>query len=526
MNSEEKYIAVYGRDGTHISNIQLSKWNITRKVFDLDVSNFEGSCDDDITTGLIFVMNDKYGNKEYSGFMKSIIQDKKTGHVTFKGEDFKKIFDTDIMLDFTDQSLDYRYQIIAIFTLVSDAVEDQASSLFTLNFNIPVDITYTYEVALFDGSYFYTNALSFLKTYLAYYSYYITVDYDIANKEIDFEFVKTSTSKSIRLTDFIFTQTLSEVKTNHTVARLKFNADNKDKYVWINTSKDYYNAQPTDEDHRGTIFNSTDPYDFFLRPDQLLEGFALQVYSMPLGDSQAIVDYYKVAKVEHVWVPTTSSYYDYVPAGSKSSISVPEPMPGTPQMQTPDIDAESFPVGYAYKIDYVTNTYTSDRYFRVFPNAKSLPSTITEKHYYLGIDNEIYESTIDAVNQIYPVVTKYFEDEFLAKAQFNAIWELVNSRYNETVSLDKISAPVDITAYNLFDMITVYDSNGDYKQLPVSEIIWTQDSYKVKLGFKKERFTDIVKEATGTKITGAISTKYSGKLIRDIGRLGNLSDIK
>ena len=49
---------------------------------------------------------------------------------------------------------------------------------------------------------------------------------------------------------------------------------------------------------------------------------------------------------------------------------------------------------------------------------------------------------------------------------------------------------------------------------------------KVKLGFKKERFTDIVKEATGTKITGAISTKYSGKLIRDIGRLGNLSDIK
>jgi hypothetical protein len=75
-------------------------------------------------------------------------------------------------------------------------------------------------------------------------------------------------------------------------------------------------------------------------------------------------------------------------------------------------------------------------------------------------------------------------------------------------------------------MITVYDSNGDSKELPVSEIRWTQDSYKVKLGFKKERFTDIVKEATGTKSSGAIQMKNPFKLIRDVGRLGNLSDTK
>ena len=92
----------------------------------------------------------------------------------------------------------------------------------------------------------------------------------------------------------------------------------------------------------------------------------------------------------------------------------------------------------------------------------------------------------------------------MAKAQFNAVWELVNSRYNENIILDNANSPIDLTDYGLYDMITVYDSNGDYKVLPVSEIRWSNKSYSVKLGFKKEKFTDIIKEATGTKISGAI----------------------
>jgi hypothetical protein len=510
MNSEEKYIAVYGRDGTHISNIQLSKWNITRKVFDLDVSNFEGSCDDDITTGLLFVMNDKYGNKEYSGFMKSIIQDKETGHVTFKGEDLRSIWDTEVLLDFTDlDPAGYNdFEIWQIFTKVSDAVEESATTIFELNFTIGVDQQLTNSLGDYTGSYFYVNALKFLKTYLSYYGYYITSDFDESDASIDFTFVKNTTTRSVRLEDFIFDRTLTEVKTNHTVARIKFDTliegEREFRELTSTTVSDQFDAQPSDnkETITGSYINSLDINDY---PD----GFWIKTVN--LSDA-----YYITRTIEKNWQFVVQQYWDNQPTRNRGTDL------DSTDNQLPSVDPNDYPVGFAMKL--VVGAVTN--YWKCILNTSVLPSTVEEKEYYLGLDNEIYEETISSSNQIYPVITKYFEDEYLAKAQFNAIWELVNSRYNENVILDKVNAPVDITVYNLFDMITVYDSNGDSKELPVSEIRWTQDSYKIKLGFKKERFTDIVKEATGTKSSGAIQMKNPFKLIRDLGRLGNLSDTK
>jgi hypothetical protein len=537
MNSEEKYIAVYGRDGTHISNIQLSKWNITRKVFDLDVSNFEGSCDEDITSGLIFVMNDKYGNKEYSGFMKSIVQDEDTGYVSFKGEDFKKILDTEVFvggfaINFSS-SQSTNYTLYNLMEYIMGLVENQASSLFTLNFTFPglSNSIATTEFNIFDGSYFYTNVLNFIKPYSSYYGFYIATDYDIANKTIDISFVSSSVERDIRLEDFIFDQTYSAVKVNHTVARIKFDTSLKGQLALVPSTQAYYDAQAAD--------NKTAVTDFawFIDITDLPEGYAIKNtrtssrYISGTLYPYYTEEYYVVAKADNVWVRSWDFYFVGLGAGAQLTINATTGYDsGSPTIEYPQgYIADDYPVGTAIKIDYpYASPYEDffDMYFVCVPYSQAVSGVIEEKHYYLGLDNEVYEETITSTNQIYPVVTKYFEDDYIAKAQFNAIWELVNSRYNENVILDKVNAPVDITTYNLYDMITVYDSNGNSKELPVSEIRWTQDSYKVKLGFKIERLTDIVKEATGTKITGAISTKYSSKLIQDIGRLGNLSDIK
>ena len=45
----------------------------------------------------------------------------------------------------------------------------------------------------------------------------------------------------------------------------------------------------------------------------------------------------------------------------------------------------------------------------------------------------------------------------------------------------------------------IYDKNGESKTLPISEIHMSNDSYKIKLGFKKTSFTEIIKHDIGGK---------------------------
>jgi len=498
MNSESKYIAVYGRDGSHIANVELSKWNITRKVFELDTSLFEGYCDTDITDGLLFVMNDKNGSKEYSGFMKSIIQDKKTGYVTFKGDDLRSIWDTEVLLDFTPFDDRYDYRLDDIFNKVKNAVIDQASSIISINVTVPTDSTLTSDVGRFDGTYFYSNTFEFIKTYLAYYVYILIADYDLSNNSINFEFIKPGVTRSIRMDDFIFSKTSSEVKVNHTVARIKSDINLQPTKQWVYCSEAYFDLQP--ETNRSTELEIESASEIPINAEDLPIGFAFR------GSNQVPENtyyYWKVERSEKIWKrfgyyadPSGLSYWNAYDSLARLSVSYPT----SPYIGNPELNPNDYDLGVPLKITY--DGYSE--YYKVVLNTIELAANIPEIHYYLGIDNEIYEGSILSSNQVYPVKTRYFEDEYMAKAQFNAVWELVNSRYNENIILDNANSPIDLTDYGLYDMITVYDSNGDYKVLPVSEIRWSNKSYSVKLGFKKEKFTDIIKEATGTKISGAI----------------------
>ena len=424
------YCAIYNRSKSHVANVIITQFSIVKKRFDNDSSTFIGICDTDITSGLIFVFCTDRGTKRYSGFMKNIVQKGKS--VSFRGLDFRSIFDTEIMLDYTQTngaSGYTAYYLESIFDKAKTLVNNQASSTFTLSFTMPAsDTTNTSWIANYDGSYFFVKARSFLKLYLAYYSYFITSTFNESNNKIDFVFQKEPTTALFwKLKDFIFDKKSTDIALNRVIATIKYETsiDNTNKWVGPAGSSTYWDAQPSS--NRAT--------------------------SAATGDGE-----------------------------------------------TPSENATTYNVGFAMRVSDggLPATY---QYWQCVPNFRTRPTTLAWKEYHLGLDNIIYEgSTITNANRIYPVQSKIYESEYLNKAQFAAISDLVNSRYveNITITKDNLFNPIDISDY--FDigfyMVRLYDDAGTYKDLPVGEIEWNENDYMIRLGFKKTLFTDIVKDTS------------------------------
>jgi len=157
---------------------------------------------------------------------------------------------------------------------------------------------------------------------------------------------------------------------------------------------------------------------------------------------------------------------------------------------TIDLTELDLPYGYAVK----TTDGVRTKYWQLGQVPRE-PQNTASRTYYLGKDNEIYEEIIAASNQIFPIQQKIIEDEFLYKAQFNAIYELVNSRYNQNVTIKDDSSinPLELSSLGLNAKITVYDKMNQVAILPISEIEIKNGVKKVKLGFKKTLFTEVIK---------------------------------
>lgn len=415
---EEMYIAIYGRDLNHITNVTEVKYEITERVFDLDTSNFTGTTSIDISNGLIFVLCDNSGKQVYSGYIKGL---KQAGNlVTFSGDDFKKGFDTEVILDYATGLNTAPKFLDEVFRDVSLAILSQHSEIQTI---VPMDILFpsTNEdvlwIADYTSQYMTINANRFLKTYLAYFGYFIDSYYDKINKKVILEIKSNVETASIRLDDFTHETTRNETLTNKAVANLKFNNINTGEKVWkyIGDDSDYgYDVTRTQ--------NTPDP--------------------------EVSANEYQVGVIMHI---------KYIP------------------FQSP-VEENLY-----YQAEYLTTLRPVD-----------LPT----RTYYLGNDNLIYESSIPQEKMILPIVSKVFEEDFFQTAQFNAVSELVNSRYNENIIITNTQTPVDLSKYDLYTMIKVYDKNGLMVEMPLAEIERTNGNYKIKLGFKKTKFTEIVKSLT------------------------------
>lgn len=390
------YIALYDENRNHITNVDNATYDLTTRVYDNDSFSGEGVCAEDVNDAKIAVVNDDAGNYKYACFADTVTPE--YNKRTIKGLDFKTLWDTEILLDYTPHN-SFNGKLSAIFEKVRAAVFDVADAAvgkIPVEVVIPTDNTDTTDVyGDLQGIYQLVNAYTFLKGYLKYYEYNIETRYDIAAGKIIFTFVKCTTVLTVDLSDFIHELTTTSSATNKTVATIKYDVETPETDADGNTI--YTDVQEVDD-----------------------EG-------------------------------------------------------------NPVVDDEGNPV-------YI-------------PQYKPRPSTIATKYYYRDKDNNIVQSDAegDISGRIYPVKTKWFESEYLADAQFNAVYELANARYVDNIVIDNNITidPIDFSVYPLYTKVKLYYGGKLYKTLPISEKITTLDgsgeNTQIKLGFKKILLTEIIK---------------------------------
>lgn len=373
------FIALYDENKQHITNADNATYDLTARVYDLDSFTAEGVCAEDINDAKILVLNDATGNYKYACFADAITPD--ANKRTIKGLDFKTLWDTEILLDYTAAgSFDGR--LSAIFEKIKNLVFDTTDATvgkIPVEVNIPPDDTDTLKIyGSYQGTYQLVNAYTFLKCYLKYYEYNIETYYDVTRGVIVFTFVKCSQSIIVDLSDFLYELTTTSTATNKAVATIKYNVE-------------------------------------------------------------------------------------------------------TPETNT----------------DGTTKTDANGN-----PIYKPRPSTLATRYYYRDADNNIvqWDAVGDIDGRLYPVKTKWFESEYLADAQFDAVYELANARYVDNIVIDnnKTVDPIDFSVYPLYTKVALYYEGKLYKTLPISEKITTFDAsgenVKIKLGFKKILLTEIIKK--------------------------------
>lgn len=130
------------------------------------------------------------------------------------------------------------------------------------------------------------------------------------------------------------------------------------------------------------------------------------------------------------------------------------------------------------------------------------PDTLATIYYFLTKDNQIVQSSSpnpDISNRIYPVVSKIYEDEYLAKAQFNAAYELACNRYvdNIVIAANPRLDPIDLENIDLCTLFNIYFEGIYLYSIPLAEktvkLTNSGRTCKVKLGFKKMLLTEIIK---------------------------------
>lgn len=390
------YIAIYDENKTHISNVDNVSYDLTQRVYDPDTFSGDGVCVDDINDATVAVVCDDYGNSEYACLVDNIKADGRKR--TIKGLDFKTLWDTEIILDFTADG-SFNGKLSALFTTVKQAVFDSTDATvckIPVEVIIPTDNTDTTTTyGSYQGQYVITNAYKFLKAYLKYYEYNIESRYDVVAGKIIFEFVKNTSVIDVDLTDFIYELTTTSAATNKTVATIKYDT------------------------------------------------------TTPATDGNCNIIYTNVQKVDSSGNPVFNS-------------------DGTPVYE---------------------------------PKHQPRPSTLATIYYYRTVDNDIVQSNAaGAINgRIYPVKTKWYEKEYLSDAQFDAVYELANSRYVDNIIIDNNLTidPIDFGLYALYTKVRLYYEGRLYKTLPISEKITTLDAngknVKIKLGFKKILLTEVIK---------------------------------
>lgn len=455
------YIALYDVDLNHVYNLRKIKCLKTKRTFDMDTMNAEGHSDDPSEDVTMYIINDEEGKPLTSGLANNINIDK-FNRVKFKGDDFRRIFDTMIELDFVVSS---DHTVNGIFTKVCQFLispSDSHAVKIPVSVVIPADATDTSVLADYTGEIIFINALSFLKMYLGYYGYYIDAEFDVAQKKIVFTFVKTTATKELRLNDFVHEKISTSININKATARVK---DKPEEYhVWVSISSAAYNDPPINDRYIYTV-NGT----WTAHPHDEEHAWSLTA-GCPWGAC------YEASKILGLICPTPNYNSTYV---------------CIPNSWVVDdfFDPDSVVEGSTIKVRLLGDDVA---YYKVV-------NVIAWARYYLTKNNEVYSAEPAEIDRVYPVREKIYVGETLAKAQFSALSELVNNRYVENVLItnNALLSPVDLDELELYTLVTVHYASGSVVELPIAEKATTYEKNTIntvlKLGFKKTLFTELVK---------------------------------
>lgn len=485
-------------------------FDFSKRLYDMNNGMVSGGCNENINEGLIFVINDESGRNQYSGIAKNIKTSQ--GNATFKIDDFRRIFDTEVLLDFTDsENLDFTVE--GIFTKVFDRVInsfDPIFSEFNISYAIPSDTRNTKTICDYTGQYLVVNALKFLKVYLSFYNYYISSNYDAETDTIHFYLSSINfVPVEIKLKDFIYEQATQDISVNKTIATIQFDSG-EGGVEWLASDSTYYFLQDVSNRANHTSNMLPDPSGF-------PPGFALL-----MGSGRS-------------WVSSNQSEYNSSHTKKTELVKIvecPASSPSEADALTNVPNAENYEDGTVFRIIYgvVDNegifqdcgyvfyfkcVMSDATYYKIGEYSYTKRPNLPTKVYTLGNDNQIYEGYAPNDKRMFPVISRTFEGQYLSESQFNAVYELVNNRYVENIliSIGDTLSPVDLSELHLGQMIRVFDNDNHTKDLPVSEKkITFKNEFQtvvVKLGLKKTLLTEIINIETKPK-ENVITQKGSG----------------
>jgi hypothetical protein len=518
------YVSLFDIDLNHITNLSNITGTLITKVYDFDEIKLSGNDTmganiNELNQAKWFRINEDDGAEIYSGLVYKV---KKIGNIVeIIGEDFREILSNEIVLDFVVSTPPT--SVFKLFDLISNYFINTAD--ITLN-KIPLEFINYGDSAnitnLFgdpSGNIIATNAYTYLLPYIKYFEYMLHSRFDWGAKKIIFGFTKTRNYHSIKLRDFEHKLSSNEPNVNKAIAILKFAEFG---YEWVKQEYGYAweDVMPLTTQY-SAILPSGDDTNRWVKTGntQYIYKWVLQeIYydTIPPIKNTCPTGYVKVANPDLTFscVSTTAEWRNVTPEQYVWSVTKPNADDGYRWVQEGDSN-----IIFEWKLQQLV-----DKWVNVEPKETQLSPTQPEesdpnfqwvmtgetqaplgatRYYYLTNDNQIVESDQygNIPNRYYPVKTKIFIEDYLAHAQQQAVYELANNRYVDSIMIDANSPlnPIDLSKVGLFDLIEIYDT--DYqKTLPVSEkhlkISEKGIEFKLKLGFKKERLTEIIRYTT------------------------------
>jgi hypothetical protein len=408
-------------------------------------------------------------------------------------------------------------------------------------------------------------------------SYIPTID------TINIGFYKNKQKIDIKLIDFSHERTLNDIKVNRTIATISFDTKSDEQsHLWEVSTEGYYDSiinnkgivigdeLPRAEDYafdyalkllKNAAFVQATENDFnqanikrYISIDAIgtqiagnwviyqdPNGLLYKTTPIPPGDPGALC----YTKNNYAIVPDDGGPYipeywiceGFVP--KQCTLDMPSLQDSIKSIRK---NPEEYTFGTVFRIgytdgvqdcgvyNYVKITYDAPKYYKKIGTYNVARPNLPKKTYSLGKDNQIYEGYAPDDKKLYPIVTKLFESQFLADAQFNAIYQLINNRWVENIIIDNTKAPLSLENYQFLTMITVYDKDGYFKELPITEKLSTlEDNHKItktKLGFKKTSFIEIIKNDVKESETITKGVKSINKGTTVFQSLPEISDVQ